>query len=88
MKKQNNQLIDTLASTLMGMAGLFAGVYLLSIGQTQIGSALLGAISSAYFLHSQAAKVTNSLTASVDNVLNSLLNNASTATNTSTKTSN
>lgn len=64
-----------MASLLMGLAGLAVGLFLYTHGGQSIGSALIGAVSSAWFLHSASTKVTASLSASVDQALGTLLNN-------------
>ena len=57
----NQKILDIIATTLMGLGGLGLGGFLVVNHQVAIGSALIGAVSSAWFLHHATSSTISTL---------------------------
>ena len=69
----NLKIMDVLSTTLMGLGGLALGGFLVTHGQVAIGSALVGAVSSAWFLHHATSSSISALTQSQSDTVAQLL---------------
>ena len=57
----NQKILDVVATALMGLGGLALGGFLVINHQVAIGSALIGAVSSAWFLHHATSSTISTL---------------------------
>ena len=68
---------ELISSTLMGLGGFGLGGYLVTHNEVAIGSALIGAVSSAWFLHRSSSSTIAGLSASQADTVTQLLSKIS-----------
>jgi hypothetical protein len=73
----SQKIWDVISTTLMGLGGLALGGFLVINHQVAIGSALIGAVSSAWFLHTGTSAAIGSLTSTQATTITQLLSQLS-----------